>query len=48
MSDTTFKDGDRDVNFHFAGSKSEPGIQIADVVIGFLGTLWRIIRCASS
>lgn len=37
LSDTTFKDGDRDVSFRFADSKSEPGIQIADVVTGFLG-----------
>ncbi|HDR9028358.1 TPA: DUF3800 domain-containing protein [Burkholderia vietnamiensis] len=37
LSETTFKDGDRDVSFRFADSKSEPGIQIADVVIGFLG-----------
>ncbi|MFM0307731.1 DUF3800 domain-containing protein [Paraburkholderia sp. RL17-383-BIF-A] len=37
LSDTTFKDGDRDVSFRFADSKSEPGIQIADVITGFLG-----------
>lgn len=37
LSDTTFKDGDRNVSFRFADSKSEPGIQIADVITGFLG-----------
>jgi len=37
LSDTTFKDGDRDVSFRFSDSKSEPGIQIADIVTGFLG-----------
>ncbi|MGN4069923.1 DUF3800 domain-containing protein [Burkholderia gladioli] len=37
LSDTTFKDGDRNVSIRFADSKSEPGIQIADVVTGFLG-----------
>lgn len=37
LSDTTFKDGDREISFRFADSKSEPGIQIADVVTGFLG-----------
>ncbi|MHB1677820.1 MAG: DUF3800 domain-containing protein [Sulfuriferula sp.] len=32
-----FKDGSRHVNFSFSDSRSEPGIQIADVVTGFLG-----------
>lgn len=37
LNDTRFKDGDKDVRFRFADSKSEPGIQISDVVTGFLG-----------
>jgi hypothetical protein len=32
-----FKDGARHVNYVFSDSKSEPGIQIADVVTGFIG-----------
>lgn len=32
-----FKDGARHVNYSFCDSKDEPGIQIADVVSGFLG-----------
>ncbi|WP_031598870.1 DUF3800 domain-containing protein [Ferrovum myxofaciens] len=37
LSGTKFKDGSHHVNFSFSDSKSEPGIQIADVVVGFLG-----------
>ena len=37
LSEKTCKDGGREVSFRFADSKSEPGIQIADVVTGFLG-----------
>jgi hypothetical protein len=37
LSGAKFKDGTRHVNFSFSDSKSEPGIQIADVVTGFLG-----------
>lgn len=37
LSVAKFKDGARHVNFSFSDSKSEPGIQIADVVTGLLG-----------
>lgn len=37
LNDAKFKDGARHVNFSFSDSKSEPGIQIADVVTGLLG-----------
>lgn len=37
LSSTKFFDGARQVNFSFSDSKNEPGIQIADVVTGFLG-----------
>lgn len=37
LSSVKFKDGARHVNFSFSDSKSDQGIQIADVVTGFLG-----------
>lgn len=37
LNGAKFRDGSRHVNFSFTDSKSEPGIQIADVVTGFLG-----------
>lgn len=37
LSGAKFKDGVRHVNFSFSDSRSAPGIQIADVVTGFLG-----------
>jgi len=37
LNGAKFKDGARHVNFSFSDSKSELGIQIADVVTGFLG-----------
>jgi hypothetical protein len=37
LSGAKFKDGTRHVNFSFSDSKNEPGIQIADVMTGFLG-----------
>ncbi|MFT4434163.1 DUF3800 domain-containing protein [Caballeronia sp. 15715] len=37
LSDIQFKNGAENVNFSFSDSKKEPGIQIADVVTGFLG-----------
>lgn len=37
LSGAKFKDGASHVKFSFSDSKSEPGIQIADVVTGFLG-----------
>lgn len=37
LNGAKFRDGTRHVNFSFSDSRSEPGIQIADVVTGFLG-----------
>ncbi|MDR3368256.1 DUF3800 domain-containing protein [Rhodoferax sp.] len=37
LKDTKFMDGSRHVDFCFSDSKAEPGIQIADVLTGFLG-----------
>ncbi|MEW5904181.1 MAG: DUF3800 domain-containing protein [Pseudomonadota bacterium] len=37
LNGAKFKDGARHVNFSFSDSRSEPGIQIADVITGFLG-----------
>ena len=37
LNNAKFKDGARHVNFSFSDSRSAPGIQIADVVTGFLG-----------
>jgi len=37
LNSTKFKDGSRHVNFLFSDSRSASGIQIADVVTGFLG-----------
>lgn len=37
LNDTKFKDRARHINFSFSDSRSEPGIQIADVVTGFIG-----------
>lgn len=47
LKDVRFVDGDRDLNhFRFADSQSEPGIQISDVVAGFLGKYFSFI-CAT-
>lgn len=37
LSEGKFKDGERSVKFSFSDSKCEPGIQISDVVTGFIG-----------
>lgn len=37
LDSAKFKDSSRPVNYSFSDSKSTPGIQIADVVTGFLG-----------
>jgi hypothetical protein len=37
LNGANFKDGSRHVNYSFSDSKNEPGIQIADIVTGFLG-----------
>lgn len=37
LKDAKFIDGARHVNYSFSDSRNEPGIQIADVVTGFLG-----------
>ena len=47
LKDVRFVDGNKDLNhFRFADSKSEPGIQISDVVTGFLGKYFSFI-CAT-
>ncbi|PIB61904.1 DUF3800 domain-containing protein [Pseudomonas sp. 2822-17] len=38
------KDGDRYIDFSFADSKAVPGIQLSDVIVGFLGKYFTFIE----
>lgn len=47
LNGATFKDGERHVSYSFSDSKNDPGIQIADVVTGFLGKYQSFVEDSS-